>query len=266
MQNMPQQINNLVVIFAHPDDEGAIAGTLAHYANQGSNIKLVCATRGEVGEISDPALATPDTLGEVREQELIRACKVLGVTDIEFLDYKDSGMQGTKENEDPKAYINADPKQVIQKLKKIITDHTAEVVITFEPFGWYGHPDHRATSEWVTKTVTELNNIAQDTKTGKEVELYYSVIPFSKYEEMINKAISQGLLEKNPFDIEIPKDKINEAENLITHQLEVYDFYDLKTLSSKEHKTQFGEEGMFDQIPDELLKEVSRFEFFAKVE
>jgi LmbE family N-acetylglucosaminyl deacetylase len=52
---------------------------------RGVHIMLVCATRGEVGEISDPALATPETLGNVREAELRNAAQVLGLTDVRFL-------------------------------------------------------------------------------------------------------------------------------------------------------------------------------------
>ena len=75
-------MQKIMAIFAHPDDEGAIAGTLALYAQNGTGVTLVCATRGEVGEISDPALATPATLGEVREKELQTACNILGIQQI----------------------------------------------------------------------------------------------------------------------------------------------------------------------------------------
>ena len=63
-------MNRLMAIFAHPDDEGAIAGTLARYVQEGSQVTLVCATKGEAGEISDSTLATPDNLGSVREDVL----------------------------------------------------------------------------------------------------------------------------------------------------------------------------------------------------
>ena len=94
-------MQKLMAIFAHPDDEGAIGGTLARYANNGTEVTLVCGTRGEVGEISDPSLATPETLGEVRQKELEAACAVMGIHNLEFLNYRDSGMVDTPENEDP---------------------------------------------------------------------------------------------------------------------------------------------------------------------
>ncbi len=81
----------ILAVFAHSDDEGAIAGTLAHYAQQGVYVVLACATRCEAGEISNPALATPENLGAVREQELRCACDVIAIAELHMLDYCDSG-------------------------------------------------------------------------------------------------------------------------------------------------------------------------------
>jgi LmbE family N-acetylglucosaminyl deacetylase len=75
----------LLGIFAHPDDEGMMSGALLQYSTSGAEAGLVCATRGEVGEIADPALATPENLGEVREGEMRAAAEVLGVHNLWFL-------------------------------------------------------------------------------------------------------------------------------------------------------------------------------------
>src|SRR5687768_16277194 len=100
----------VLVVVAHPDDEVfGMGGTMARLIDDGPAVTVVCAPRGEVGEISDPALATPETLGEVREQELRNAMRELGVEDVRFLDYRDSGMAGTPENEDTRAFIQAEP-------------------------------------------------------------------------------------------------------------------------------------------------------------
>ena len=85
----------LLGIFAHPDDEGSMSGALLKYSTLDIETGLVCATRGEVGEIADPALATPENLGEVREGEMRAATEVLGVRNLWFLGYRDSGMAGT---------------------------------------------------------------------------------------------------------------------------------------------------------------------------
>ena len=69
----------LLGVFAHPDDEELMGGVYAQSAAGGMSTGLICATRGELGEITEPALATPDNLGEVREQDLRAACAVLGI-------------------------------------------------------------------------------------------------------------------------------------------------------------------------------------------
>ena len=103
----------LLAIFAHPDDETFGAGsTLAHYASLGVDVSLVCATRGEVGEIAPGVDATPDTLGQVREQELRAALKILGVRSLTLLGYRDAGMEGTADNRNSSAFINAPEPEV----------------------------------------------------------------------------------------------------------------------------------------------------------
>ena len=89
-------------IFAHPDDEAfGSGGTLAELVRKGHKLTTVCATNGDVGEISDPALATPENLWQVRQEELRQAMAVTGISDVRFLGYRDSGMDGTPDNDDP---------------------------------------------------------------------------------------------------------------------------------------------------------------------
>ena len=91
----------LLAVFAHPDDESfGTGGTLAKYATNGTRVVLACATRGEVGEIGDPALARREILGAAREAELRCAARRLGVHEIRFLGYRDSGMAGAAEKEE----------------------------------------------------------------------------------------------------------------------------------------------------------------------
>ena len=135
----------LLAVFAHPDDEAfGTGGSLSRYAASGAQVALICATRGEVGEISDPSFATPETLGEVRESELRCAAETMGVQELIFLNYRDSGMAGTPENQDTRAFINAPAEQVVPQLVSAIRRLRPEVVVTFEPNGGYGHPDHIA--------------------------------------------------------------------------------------------------------------------------
>lgn len=123
----------LLAIFAHPDDEVFSAGgVLRKYADEGVRTALVCATRGEAGQISDPSLATPATLGQVREAELRESCRILGVSDLSFLDYHDG------------ALALADEVEAVGRLVRQIRRLRPQVVVTFDAKGVYGHPDHIA--------------------------------------------------------------------------------------------------------------------------
>src|SRR5207237_8223829 len=118
--------------FAHPDDEGIVSGALLQYSTSGVETGLVCATRGEVGEIADPALATPENLGQVREGEMRSAADVLGVRNLWFLDYRDSGMAGTPENANPSSLAQASPAEAVGKIVAIIRQFRPQVVLTFD--------------------------------------------------------------------------------------------------------------------------------------
>ncbi len=94
-----------------------IGGTLAQYSANGVYIEWVVTTRGEAGEISDPALATPENLGNVREREMRCSAHTLGIADVTFLGYRDSGMDGTADNQHPDAYINAADEEVVAQVR-----------------------------------------------------------------------------------------------------------------------------------------------------
>ena len=81
--------NSLLAVYAHPDDEAfGTGGTLSRYAAEGVKVYLVCAARGEAGEISDPSFASPETLGQVREGELRCAAETMGISELIFLNYR----------------------------------------------------------------------------------------------------------------------------------------------------------------------------------
>lgn len=107
-------MNNVRVLaaYGHPDDEGQVTGTLASFVARGAAVTLVCATRGEVGEISDPSLGTPETLGYVRELELRAAMAQIGLADVRLLPFRDSGMDGSPENADPRC-LHQQPAEVV---------------------------------------------------------------------------------------------------------------------------------------------------------
>jgi LmbE family N-acetylglucosaminyl deacetylase len=94
----------MLVVLAHPDDETfGLGGTLALYAMQGVKVHLICATRGEVGTVAPEFMEGYSSIADLRVDELLCASELLGLEQVHFLDYRDSGMEGTADNEHPKA-------------------------------------------------------------------------------------------------------------------------------------------------------------------
>ena len=121
----------LLGVFAHPDDETFCAGgTFARYAEQGAEIMVVSATRGQAGQIRDAAAGTRRTIAAVREAELRLACERLGITKVRCLDHVDGTL------------ADAGFAALVDEVAEVICEFRPDVVITFGPDGGYGHPDH----------------------------------------------------------------------------------------------------------------------------
>ncbi|MEN8171607.1 MAG: PIG-L family deacetylase [Chloroflexota bacterium] len=140
---MPERKRVLLSVLAHPDDESfGMGGTLALYAEQGVDVHLICATRGEAGEVGPEYLQKTNSIAELRESELRCAAAHLGLKDVHFLDYRDSGMTGSADNQHPNALIMAPVEQAAAQVAHYIRELKPQVVLTFDPIGGYRHPDH----------------------------------------------------------------------------------------------------------------------------
>ena len=148
-----------MALFAHPDDEAfPVGGALAAHAARGVDIRLITATLGEEGEIRQEGTATRETLPSVRRVELACAARALGLASHRVLGYRDSGMVNSPANSHPNAYINAPSLEVVEQFVEEIRTFKPQVVLTFEPGGLYGHPDHIA----VSRHAGEALNLASD--------------------------------------------------------------------------------------------------------
>lgn len=138
----------LLAIFAHPDDESFFcAGTLAKYAAEGHRVYLICATRGEQGEIRhpeiDPALYPKgEARGKLREGELEAACSILGIQPAILLDYQDSGYPLEVALGNPRGFMHQDLRGVENVLLEHLSKIKPDILIGFDPQGYYGHSDH----------------------------------------------------------------------------------------------------------------------------
>jgi LmbE family N-acetylglucosaminyl deacetylase len=171
----------ILAVLAHPDDESfGLGGTLALYASKGYDTYLVCATRGEVGTVDEEYLNGFQDIAELRTDELTRAAKHLGLKEVFFLGYRDSGMPGTEDNKHPDAQINHPIEEVAGHVVKYIRELKPDVVITFDPIGGYKHPDHIHVHQATVLAFEKADDPTFYPETGlpfKPRALYYQVFP-----------------------------------------------------------------------------------------
>jgi LmbE family N-acetylglucosaminyl deacetylase len=138
----------LMAVHAHPDDEViSTGGTLARYAEEGIRTVVVTCTDGSQG--FGPGGVLPgqpghnlDAVATTRREELARSCSALGVSHLEMLGYRDSGMAGWAGNDEPDAFCNVPLDEPAAAVAELIRQHQPQVLITYDANGGYGHPDH----------------------------------------------------------------------------------------------------------------------------
>lgn len=264
----------LMAIFAHPDDESfAIGGTLARYgADPDIRVVLVCATRGEAGEIADPRLATPERLGEVREQELRCACDRLGIDALYLLDYRDSGMEDTAGELDSGALIHADADEATGKIVEHIRRERPDVLITFNETGGSGHRDHIAIHHFATAAFAAAGDparypdqIAAGLKAHQAKKLYYTAIPQRFFRELVAKIQEMG--------IEVPKHYLKRLEKpwglpdeACTTDVPIQGFWETKMAALQCHATQLKPDHLYARLPPEIMRDLQVWECFQLVE
>jgi LmbE family N-acetylglucosaminyl deacetylase len=268
----------LLLAFPHPDDESfGPGGTIAKYAREGADVHYVCATRGEVGtvdaEMLKPYEHLPEDqrLGALRGQELRCAADILKLTGLHYLGYRDSGMPGTEPNRDPRAFINADPDRVTGQIVKILRSVQPQVVVTFDPFGGYGHPDHIFIHQRVTEAFQAAGAAARYPEAGPPYQpqkLYWSVFPkgLLKFFVMVMR-----LTRRDPTKFgrngDVDLKAIAAHDYPPTTRIDVWPYYEIKQQAAACHVSQFsGGPGMFGRLPRFLQRYLNGYETFRLVE
>ena len=244
---------SVLAVFAHPDDEGfGCGGALAALAAGGHRVTLVCATNGDVGEISDPELATRETLPSVRQGELRAAMDLTGILDVRFLNYRDSGMPGWDDNNHPRSLFQAPKETVVEQVAAVIREIQPDVVITHDPTGGYGHPDH--------VTICQRTEAAVERCRGDNGPLlYYVCFPRSFFQRMWNKMMELGL--RPPFSAD-DTEALGTPDEEVTTVLDVGRHVALKKESLECHRTQIERDGPFSKLPQDFMEEIMSSEFF----
>lgn len=171
----------VLAVLAHPDDETfGLGGTLALYAQRGYDTYYVCATRGEVGSADEEFMKGFKDTAEMRTDELMRAAKILGLKEVFFLGYRDSGMPGSEDNKHPNAQVSHSIDEVAGHVVKYIRELKPDIVLTFDPIGGYKHPDHIHIHKATTLAFEKANDASFHPEAGapfKPRALYYQVFP-----------------------------------------------------------------------------------------
>ena len=261
--------HRLLACFAHPDDEAfPVGGALAAHASRGVEVRLITATLGEEGEIRQPGSATPETLASVRRQELARAVNALGIQSHLVLNYRDSGMAGTPPNRYPAAFINAPAEEVVERLVREMRSFRPQVVLTFEPGGLYGHPDHIAICRHATTAFHQAvdpaafpQQLAQGLEPHQVSRLFYSARPRGFRLEMALKLREAG--------IDFPLPSTQRANDGVTPadihlEMDVSAQLDAKMACILCHRTQVAPDWPYHQVPRAVAADILGREHYIR--
>jgi len=223
----------LMAVLAHPDDESlGFGGTLAKYAAEGVETYLVTATRGERGRFGDSGeKPPPEVVGRVREAELREAANILGLREVNFLDYIDGDLD--------RANVPEAVDRIAAHLRRVKPD----VVITFGPEGAYGHPDHVAISQLTSAAVVAAAGpkmpaesvSGQPSEPHRVAKLYYLEWSRAKWEAYM--AATRGVLLKVDG---VERPSAPWPDWTITTVLETGEFWPTVWKAVLCHKTQIG--------------------------
>jgi LmbE family N-acetylglucosaminyl deacetylase len=262
-----------LAVHAHPDDEASSTGGLyRRLANEGVRTVLVTCTNGECGDALDGAKPDADhhdgdEVAKIRAVELNNAVKILGIDRLVRLGYRDSGMKGWPQNEDPESFWATPLDEAAKKLAEVLLEERPQVVMTYNAFGFYGHPDH-IQAHRVTMAALELLDY--------EPTLYFNTIPTSlmaimrerweqeEREEAAADAAKGIVRAPEPEESEEDQVEMGTLDELIDVAVDVSSVNDAKYDALAAHHSQIAD-SFWMKMGREQFKEVMRTEWFVRV-
>ena len=259
----------LLLVHAHPDDETINNGvTMAKYAVEGVHVTLVTCTRGEEGEVLVESLKNlasdkDDKLGDHREIELKDAMIELGISDFRFLGspnkkWRDSGMIGAPQNERNDVFWQSDLDEAANELVKVILEIKPQVMITYDEFGGYGHPDHIKAHQ-VAMRAAEIS-----ANQGWQIsKIYWNTMPKSVLQTSMDKMKEMG---SEFFGAEsVDELAFAKADELVTSVVKAQEYVPQKLAAMKAHATQISVDGPFFALSNNLGLSVWADEYYTLV-
>jgi LmbE family N-acetylglucosaminyl deacetylase len=245
----------LVAFHAHPDDECiGQSGTLAKAAAAGHRTVIVYATRGEVGQVPDGFLEPGESLVERRRAEAERSAEALGVSRIVWLGYRDSGMMGTPDNDDPRCFWQASVESAAVQLAEVLRSERADVLTIYDDHGNYGHPDHVQVHR-VGVRAAELAG------TPHVLEVTFNR---DQLRRMAKAAREAGAWPDDLPDFDGPEFPMGTPEALITTVVDVRGFLDRKRASMAAHASQVQDTGFLLALDPDAFSEALGFEWYIR--
>ncbi|MGV9237767.1 N-acetyl-1-D-myo-inositol-2-amino-2-deoxy-alpha-D-glucopyranoside deacetylase [Streptomyces nigra] len=258
----------LLLVHAHPDDESINNGaTMATYAAEGAHVTLVTCTLGEHGEVIPAELRhlTGTALGEHRLGELTAAMRELGVEDFRQLGgpgrYEDSGMMDTADNDDPACLWQADVDEAARALVDVILEVRPQVLVTYDPDGGYGHPDH------IQAHRIAMRGAELAAESGWHIpKIYWNRVPRTAVDEAFARL--QADLPSLPFTksataADVPG--VVEDER-ITTVIDGTEHTAAKTAAMRAHATQIEVSGRYFALSNELAQPLLTTEYYELVQ
>ncbi len=257
-----------MAVHAHPDDECITTGGVLLRAHaEGLRTCVVTCTGGELGEIvgegMDPDQVRP-RLAEVRRAELSAALALLHAGEPRFLGYRDSGMVGAEGNADPRSFWQAPFDEAVGRLVAQIREFRPTVLVTYDAFGGYGHPDHvqshRVSLVAVEAAAVELLH-PEAGEAWRVLKVHLQTIPRSFVATANRELTARGL--PSPFgEDEAPP--IGTPDELVTTFVDVADHLPQKLAALRAHRSQLGPESFFLNLPEELTAMAFGVETFVR--
>ena len=259
-------MHSLLTVHAHPDDETiATGGVMARYARAGYRVVCVTCTGGEHGEIVVPELDTPENharLREIRDGELARALERLGPIESRRLGYVDSGMMGTPQNEEAGSFWTADLDEATGRLVRIVRETRPQVIVGYNGFGGYGHPDHIRAAQVAELAFERAGDpawypeqLADGLAPWQPLKRYETVMEMSRREEIGRLLEGRGVRSwltpppDEPEEARVAREahigKMIAATGPVTTRVNVHDVIDAKLAALREHVTQLPADGWF---------------------
>jgi LmbE family N-acetylglucosaminyl deacetylase len=246
-----------MAVHAHPDDEGIqTGGVLALAAQRGIKTVLVTCTNGEMGDSPDglkPESAGHDSAStsELRLRELRKACAALSIGDLELLGYRDSGMKGWSQNDDPTSFWRTPLEAAVKRVAELMERHRPEVLITYDADGLYGHPDHIQAHRAAMGAAEQ---------TGIPQKIYEIAFPRSMVEAWAELQRQAGEEPPPQQEGEMP---FGTPDELITTTIDVSSAWEAKKASIYAHESQMAN---FDflKLDEGILKEAFGREHFVR--